>query len=59
MANKTNKLTDTLVRLQQELTTVNAALLTAAGGEFRMLEEWAASLRGKIASLTGAPGGNR
>lgn len=52
-------LTDRLATLQAELTTVNAALLTAVGGENGMLEAWAANLRRKIAALTGVGGESR
>lgn len=56
---KTVTLTDRLATLQSELTLVNQALLTAAGGEYGMLEAWAATVRRKIAALTGARSENR
>lgn len=40
-----------LQKLQDELTHVNQALLTAAGGEFEMLDAWAQRLRAKIAAI--------
>ena len=53
MESDTKKLTlvDRLAALQLELTHVNEALLTAVGSECRLLEEWAANVRGKISSL--------